>query len=91
MNALFAMGIPNTTDDSGYFLWLAHAWTVFLPPALAICVALAFWVKRMVRRSGHGIDPSGPVEAQTQPMSREPSLGSESEPPPSWPLEFEAA
>jgi len=89
MNVLFAMGTPTTTDDTGYFLWLAHSWPVFLPPIIAICVTLVFWVRRMVHSSGNGTNTPGPTDIEAQRLGQEQALNSESDPPPGWPLEFE--
>ena len=91
MNVLFAMGTSTTADDTGYFLWLAQYWRVFLPPAIAICVALAFLVKHVIHRFRHGPNVPGQPEPEVQHLSQAPSSPPVSEPPPSWPLEFEAA
>jgi len=49
LSMLFAMGIPNTTDDRGYFLMLPHLWSVFVIPILCFYVVLAAWVIGQVR------------------------------------------
>jgi hypothetical protein len=46
MSVFIAMGVPTTTDDRGYLLWLSHNWPILLLPALALVTLLIAWVFR---------------------------------------------
>src|SRR5258707_5944156 len=90
MNIFFAMGIPNTTDDQGYLLWLSHTWTVFIPPVLALCVALSVWIIRKIRHlsSAPPRPPSQSAEPCQDRANPQPSSsGSDAESAMRWPLE----
>ena len=95
MNAIFAMGTSTTTDDTGYFLWLAHTWPVFVPPVLAICAFLVFLVKRIIHSLGHGTNTPGQPGIEQgvhqQQLDQSQSPDPQPGPPPNWPLEFEIA
>src|SRR6266404_8666375 len=83
MNVLFAMGIPNTTDDQGYLLWIAHSWSVFVPPLIALFVALSFWMIRRIRRSSSAPPrpPDQPIEPfQEMNRANPPRVASDSDP-----------
>ena len=49
MNVLFAMGIPITTDDRGYLLWLSQNWTLLVVPTVAFSVLLIALLVRKIR------------------------------------------
>jgi hypothetical protein len=67
MSILLAMGIPTTTDDSGYFLWFAHNWTMCVVPALTFGALLSYWVTRKIRtRAARTPGSSDPPGTQSQ-------------------------
>ena len=88
MNILFAMGIPTTTDDSGYVLWLAHSWSVFVPPILALCAGLSFWVIRKIRHSSSA--PPCPPGQTIAPFQESNRADSDPESPMHWSLPQQA-
>jgi hypothetical protein len=70
MSVFIAMGVPTTTDDRGYLLWLSHNWPIFLLPALALVTLLTAWLARKPH-TWTKATPGGsePPNAQTQNMS----------------------
>ncbi len=93
MNFLLAMGIPNTTDDRGYFLWAAQNWPVFVIPALAFAALLVGWLIRTIRNwSTPTPGPSNPPSAQSetleQPDRPDPPFGPTPQRWIAWPLDL---
>jgi hypothetical protein len=91
---LLAMGVPTTSDDTGYFLWFAHHWTMCVVPAFAMGALLIFWVARAIRtwtaRPPSSSDPPG---TQTQALelheqSNQPGGSSQTDIP--GPIELQA-
>ncbi len=94
MNVLLAMGIPTTTDDRGYLLWLAQNWTMLVLPTLACAALLIAWVVRAVR-AWTAAPPGSADRPGAQPLSADLSGPSGSPPSPtdpqsrvSWPFDL---
>lgn len=49
MNVMLAMGVPTTTDDRGYVLWLAQHWILVVVPAVCLTTFLIVWALRRLR------------------------------------------
>ncbi len=85
MNVLLAMNVPTTSDDHGYFLWLAQNWTIFILPTFILATLLVGWAVGKIRAWTTGTPGSSePPAAQFQSMElpEQPS-------PPSGPQQIE--
>lgn len=75
MDAFFGMGVPTTTDDSGYWLRLPHLWSVFVIPIVCFYAFLTVWVVKKVQ----GALAGEPGSAETELPSSPPSSSSQSD------------
>jgi len=62
------MGVPTTTDDRGYLLWLSQNWTLLVVPTVAFSALLIALVVRKVR-AWTAATPGSPGGTGTQSQS----------------------
>ncbi len=80
MNAFFAMGIPTTTDDRGYYLWAAQNLIFLVLPTIVFLTFLVAWVVQQIRACKTGAPGGSPPPTSLSETSEPPAT-----PAPDWP------
>jgi len=73
MNAILAIGIPTTSDDRGYLLWLAENWPALVVMATALGALLVAWLVQKARSWTAGPPPSLPAPDFPETKNSEPA------------------